>query len=137
MNQNKYIRAFVAGSAFPIIVIPYTYIGLPLLLKPDSDITYQFDVWLVPILIGLLNVIFIRYKNSWALSSVQKYWLFGAINGLFFSLLGTLLTNIPTDLFGLSDTTKFTMIPVAMILYGLIWRYIVRNINIMMNIESI
>jgi len=136
MNQNKYIKAFVAGSAFPIIVIPYVYIGVPLRYTPTAEIDYFADVMLVPILIGLLNVIFIKTRHFLKTSNKTKYWIFGAFNGLFFSSIGTLLTNIPTDLFRLPEDIRFVVIPFAMTLYALMWRYILRNINIMMNIEQ-
>jgi len=135
MNTNKYLKAFVAGSSFPVIITPYLYIGVPLHFNSSADVTYLFDVLLVPLMIGVINIIFIATRDTQT-SPTKRYWLFGAANGLFFSLLGTLVTNIPTDLFGLTEITKFAMIPVAMLLYSLIWRYVVRNINIMMSLES-
>ena len=136
MNNNPYLKAFIAGSAFPVIVIPYVYIGLPLQYTPTAEINYFADVMIIPLLIGLLNVIFVHVRHILQIPNRMKYWLFGGINGLAFSLIGTLLTNIPTDLFRLPEHLRFATIPIAICLYACMWRYIIRNINIMMDNEK-
>lgn len=134
MNNNKYIKAFIAGSAFPVIISPMLYLGIPFSLHPEVGFNYFSHMLVIPILVGLLNMLFIKVKHLLP-SGTSKYWMWGAGHGFVFSLLGNFYSNIPTDLFMLERPVAFITILIATILYACIWRFIIRNINVMMNID--
>ena len=134
MNQNKYVKAFVAGSAFPVILSPMLYLGIPSILYPVASFNYFEHLLIIPVLVGMLNVLFVGVKQHLP-SGVTRYWLWGAGHGFVFTLLGNFSSNIPTELFMLERPLAFVTIPIATILYALIWRYIIRNINVMMGID--
>lgn len=61
--QNLYFRAFVAGSSFPGVIIPLTYMGIATTLTPDSGLHYFSEVLSILILFGLLNILFISVRE--------------------------------------------------------------------------
>ena len=34
--KNKYIRAFIAASSFPVIFIPFMYLGISITANPEA-----------------------------------------------------------------------------------------------------
>ena len=134
MIHNISIRAFIAGSAFPVIIFPMLYLGIPSVLYPDADFNFFTHILSIPILVGLINIMFVNLKQ-YLPSGTTKYWLWGAGHGLVFTLIGNFSSEIPTELFMLDRPLAFITIPLAMILYSLIWRYVIRGINTMMDID--
>ncbi len=135
MTQNKYLKAFVAGSAFPVILSPMLYLGIPTVLYPEVQFNYFSHLLFIPFFVGLLNVLFIRYRHHLPFTRLKQYWIWGALHGFVFSLLGNFNSNIPTELFMLERPLAFITILAATILYAFIWRFIIRNINVMMQLD--
>lgn len=134
--KNIYLRAFIAGSSFPAVIIPLLYIGIAITLNPRAEFHYFYEVISILVLFGLLNMIFIHIKNHIPFSWVNKYWVFWIAHGIFFSSLGNFWLHIPERLFLLSGWTQYLTIPAAMILYGCIWRYLLRPVNSMIWLEK-
>ena len=135
INQNKHAKAFVAGSAFPVILAPMLYLGIPSTLHPAADFNFFSHILIIPILVGLLNMFFLTFRHTLPVTGRSAYWLWGALHGLAFTLLGNFSSDIPTELFMLERPLAFITIPIAAILYACIWRFIIYNINVMMNID--
>lgn len=133
--MKKYIRAFIAGSAFPVVVWPFIYIGIPSIYNPGSELVFESIALTLPIVIGILNILFIAIRNRLPFGSRGNYWFFGTLHGLSFSLYGNFISSIPQDLYLLNGIIQYVTIPAAILAYGLIWRYIIRNLNIMLEIE--
>jgi len=134
--KNIYAKAFIAGSSFLATAIPLLYMGIATKLSPEAGFDYFTEVFSIIILFGLLNILFISIRHLLPFWSVWKYWAFGIFHGLFFSFLGNFWLNVPERLFHLSEWTQYLTIPVAMILYALIWRYGVRTMNILVWIDK-
>jgi len=132
---SPYIRAFVAGSSFPAVVIPFLYLGIATTLNPEAGCHYFYEVMSVSILFGILNIIFYALSEHIPGTGVNKYWLFGAGHGLFFSSLGNFWLDIPERLFLLSWPVQYLTIPTAIIVYACIWRFLLRPVNRMVGIE--
>jgi len=134
--NSLYFRTFIAGSSFPVTCIPLLYMGIATTLTPDSGLHYFYEVLSICILFGLLNILFISIKSSLPFSDTGKYWFFGGCHGLFFSLLWNFWLWVPEKLFHLSGWTQYLTIPVAIILYGCIWRFLVRRVNRVIGVEK-
>lgn len=127
--RQKYLRAFVAGSSFLAILIPLTYMGIAVRMNPDAGFDYFSEVFSIAILFGLLNMLFVKIRDKLPFEWIKVYWFFGALHWLFFSLLWNFWLNVPEKLFMLSWWVQYLTIPVAMILYSLIWRFIMSKMN--------
>ena len=61
---------------------------------------------------------------------MNYYLAAGAFFGFGLSLYGNFVKDIPVDLFQFPDTAvQYIVIPIAMLLYALVWRYIAGNLN--------
>jgi len=134
--MKKYIRAFIAGSSFVVVVWPFIYIGIPSLYNPGAGITFELIALTLPLVVGLLNILFISIRNLLPFGVRGNYWFFGILHGLVFSLYGNFVSYIPQNLYLLDGPIQYITIPAAILAYGLIWRYIIRNLNIMLGIEE-
>lgn len=61
--NNLYLRAFIAGSSFPAVIIPLLYMGIATTLTPEAGFHYFYEVVSILTLFGLLNILFIFIKN--------------------------------------------------------------------------
>jgi len=136
MNNNTYLKAFIAGSAFPTILSPMLYLGIPTILFPQVEFSYFEHILTIAILIGLLNVLFTKIKHTLPFGPKGRYLFFGALHGFVFTMFGNFYSHIPTELYLLERPIAFLTIPIATVLYACIWRYIIRNVNIMLSIEN-
>lgn len=136
-QAKTYLKLFIAGSAFPVVIWPFLYLGIASYNNPAA--AFQFDLVpaVLPFLFGFTNMLrhairdYIFPKNL-----TLHYWTVGALYGLGLSLYGNFRKDIPVDLFGLPDTSiQYIIIPIAMLLYALVWRFIVKNINQLFSIE--
>lgn len=134
--KNKYVRAFIAASSFPVILIPFLYLGISITLNPEAGFNFFNEAIAVPILFGLINMLFIYFRDKLSVSPTAKYWIWGAGNGLLFSLLGNFWLHVPEKLFLLTGWVQYLTIPGAMILYACIWRFIVRPMNQLVDLEK-
>ena len=133
--MNRLVRAFVAGSAFPVVVWPFLYLGIPSLYNP-AGINFVSVAIALPIIVGVLNIIFISIKSWIPFRDQGKYWLYGSLHGLVFSLHGNFVAFIPRDLYLLEGPIQYLTIPAAILAYSLIWRYIIRRLNITLGIHT-
>lgn len=133
---GRAMAAFVAGSGYPVVFVPFTYLGVASLLRPESGFLYQAVVWFFPISMGLWNVLFVQNHERLAgLSLSARYWLAGIVLGIIFPVVGN-ATGVPAKLFGLEGPEGLAMIPIAMLGYGLIWRFPTRWMNRLMGLTA-
>lgn len=135
-SKNKALKAFIIGSSFPVIIWPFLYLGIASFLNPATSFDFEIAALTLPIVFGFLNLVQLRFqKLSW-LSKNNRYWSVGILYGLVLSLYGTFVSQLPRELFLLPDSPiQYITIPLAILAYALIWRYIVQNINSLFNVE--
>jgi len=127
--NSLYFRAFVAGSSFPVTIIPLVYMGIATTITPEAGFHYFYEVLSICILFGLLNIFFCSIRDNLPFLDTEKYWFFGWCHGLFFTILWNFWLHVPEKLFHLSGWIQYLTIPVAIILYAGIWRFLVRPVN--------
>ncbi len=134
--MRKIALAFVVGSSFPVVLWPFLYHGLPFLYNGLSESGFLGTALGFPIVMGLLNVLFLAIQRGLPFSENMNYWLYGAVQGFLFSLYGNFVLHLPTEHFLFEGTVQYITIPFATIVYALIWRYIIRNLNHAFQIHS-
>ena len=131
-----YYRAFVAGSSFPGVIIPLTYMGIATTLTPESGLHYFSEVLSIIFLFWIFNILFLAVRKYFPTEGINDYWVFGWLHGLVFSLLWNFWLGVPEKLFHLSGWMQYLTIPTAIILYACIWRYGISGVNSMLNLEE-
>lgn len=126
------------GSSFPVIFWPFLYLGLPKYLDPGKSFNFAIIPITLPFIFGLINVIQLSLKDHYKpKSSAWWYATVGGTYGLLLSLFGNFYGQVPMNLFGLNnDYYQYLTIPAAIIIYTLVWRFIVKNLNEIFNIDS-
>jgi len=135
--KNTSIKAFIIGSSFPVIIWPFLYLGIAKYINTESSFTYSLVPITLPIVFGIVNVLQLHLRPlSGKINRTTHYWLVGGLYGLGLSLYGNFIAHVPVNLFGLPDTAiQYTTIPLAIILYALVWRFIVKHLNHLFGIE--
>ena len=127
----QHLKAFVVGSSFPVVIWPFFYLGVSSFHYPDAKFSMDLVPVFLPFIFGFYNVVLLAIKRTWFASASMNYYLVaGALYGLGLSLYGNFVKDIPVDLFQLPDSAiQYLVIPVAILLYALVWRYIAGNLN--------
>jgi len=133
MDKKRLFRSFIAGSAFPVIIWPFLYLGVSFHFNPASSLNMGLVPLSVPILLGLANTIFVQVIKK---PKKKDYWIMGSFYGLVLSIYANFVTNLPTDLFLLSGPIQYATIPFAIIAYSLIWRYPIRMMNQFLSVHK-
>ena len=132
--MDAYLRAFVLGSSFPVMVFPLLYIGLPHMKRTTplpSGLRYETIPLALPLYYGAWNVLS-TYLGKQGLDKMMgtrgRLVATGALTGLVLSLIGRKIYNVPHELFGhRKDDTRVHY--VAPILYGGIFGFIVHYLQ--------
>lgn len=120
-------KGFVAGLAFPAIVLPLVY-SIFVLRAPDLLpilIPIYFYPMFIPLFFGLANVIFLRYSKKFG----KKHENMGLIiTGLLLGLIVTWLkiSTFLLFLFSVKEEHSYIILPVV---YALVFRFIIKRIN--------
>ena len=132
MTSKKFLKAFLAGVAFPATFMPIAYTLLYFfgpygVLKSHS---LQFIPMYLPIAWGIANVIYSQLSDG---LSIQKnnaaLWLTGIILGFLIAVLGVFIFQIPALVLGLRHGFEYLPLVLMPFIYGLIFRFIVKRIN--------
>lgn len=137
-NQTRtYIKLFISGSSFPAVIWPFLYLGIAAFLNPNESFRFELIPATLPFLFGLINIMRHLLRDYLFPKNIKlHYWTIGLLYGFVLSLFANLYGNIPLDLFLLPDTAvQYLTIPFAIILYALVWRYIIKNINELFGIK--
>ncbi len=127
-NVKTYIKAFVVGASYPMIVSTMLYIGLASIKRPEA-LTFPYVVLALIPVFGVVNMLAVAMGIS------QSYgWmaLLGAVFGLLLSLVGTFLADAPRKLFGWTGIERYRGIMVAPFLYAAIWGLMGTSLNRLM-----
>lgn len=130
MNTHPHLRAYLAGIAVPTFLLP-----LGLCVFAVARFVYHipiplergliFPLALLPILWGAWNVLYFLVGTHLRV----PFGVFGALFFLLFGPLGFFLAHFVLDLSFLPPGFLGLVIPVGLIAYYLIWKYLVLYFN--------
>lgn len=123
----KWLKAFIAGIVVPSIILPIMVLILTSLGK--SQLLTQPFLHFIPIIWGLWNIFYFKYlKNILPENQDVRLLITGAILGFLVAAYGTFWLNIPQTI-GLPDQVRYLPLVVAPILYAILWRFLVKDLN--------
>jgi len=134
--MHKMIKAFLAGLAFPSVFLPFAYSILYIIL-PNNVPTHpiQFVPLYIPILFGITNMIYVGVGDHCPVPGINnRLWTTGAILGFLVALIGIFVFRLPTIIFGFTGIIQYLPIILLPIIYGAIFRYIVKWLNRVLDI---
>jgi len=112
---------FLITSVISLITLGYLGVAFFNKGRPNS-VNYELMVLIIPLVYWLLGIVNYRVINEYGNNSSL---LVGALVGLCFSLIGRFILNLPITLFNLTKNNEYRVHIIAMIIYGLIFRFIV------------
>lgn len=129
MTHSKPLIAFIAGSSFPALLIPFIVLGTAMMLRPEQGFPPQFLLWVMPVVMGLWNMGLVKLSPKLpGKGSALTYWLAGAVIGLLFTIVGV-STGAPGRLYGLTGDKAPLIMPIGILAHGFIWGVMVRWTN--------
>ena len=136
MTFKNFIKSMLSGMAFPSIFLPLAYTAIYLY---ESNIIQanplQFIPMYIPIFFGITNVIYLWIGDRCPIQNIKwRLWTTGAILGLIVAFLGIFIFNVPTFVFGLSGGFEYLLLIFLPIIYGAIFRYIIKWLNTLLEI---
>ena len=122
-HKNKATKtlAFLSGSSFPGLAIPFLVLGTAMLIRPDQEVLPHTLLWGLPPIMGLWNIGLLYFSKT---MSQKSHFIAGAIIGLCFTLLGV-ATGAPSELYNLQGNQAYIMIPIGVVTHSFIWGVIV------------
>lgn len=131
MTSKKFVKAFLAGVGFPAVFLPLAYTMLFFMEYPSMKIhSLQFVPMYIPIVFGLANMLFVRLSDGTPAKNLDAgLWTTGACLGFIVAVIGVFVLHVPTMIFG--DMHGFQYLPLIAlpIIYGVIFRYVVKWLN--------
>jgi len=140
--QRSLTRAFVAGSAYPVALVPFLYFAGLTLLQRDFGMTWLVTVTeqdretvamllfaLLPVVTGVWNALFIAVYDLLPGSTPDhRHWLSGFLLGLALPVVGNLV-SAPELFLAVPFPGGIMAVPLIMVACGIVWRYLVQPIN--------
>jgi len=120
-------KDFLVGSSWPATIISMLYIGSAYIRTPPEKhpIHFQYIAWVLPILFGLTNALVGVIIPRTTLTMI----LVGATFGFFLSNVGIRIYQMSTKIFGFSKDRTYVPIPIALVLYAIIWGVVIHQLN--------
>lgn len=129
----KYLKAFMAGVALPVIICPFIFMWLA--YSGNINVLEHIPMYFIPMIWGLWNVLLIAIGKNCIIKNVNmRQWVHGGLLGLLIALVGLYIFKIDMALFGISLPQAYWMLLVAPITYGFVWRYVVLPLNKMVKV---
>jgi hypothetical protein len=123
----KLFRPLLAGLTLPAVMLPFLLLFF-YFFKGGFSVLFLIAPF-VPLVWGFWNILFINFESiSPIIDRDINIWLWGALLGLIFVSLMSLFgfTKSLLNIEGFMTYGIFFLVP---FLYGIIWRYFVKNIN--------
>lgn len=133
MTLKKFVKAFIAGLAFPAVFLPLAY-TLLFFVEHTALRTHslQFIPMYIPIVFGITNALYIHIGDGLPNKSVNAaLWAVGGCLGFVVAVLGVFFIHVPSLVFGsmLDNDLVYMPLIVLPIVYGFIFRYIIKWLN--------
>ena len=126
------MMAFLAGSSFPCLALPFLVLGIAMLIRPDQNVPPHSLLWGLPPVMGLWNIGLLHFSKT---MSRKAHIIAGVIIGLCFTTLGV-STGAPSELYGLEGNQAYMMIPIGVASHSFIWGVIVYWVNGKLGVRS-
>lgn len=132
------LKSFLAGLVFPAVVLPFFYLFLYFWgIGEIPNAPVQFVPLFLPLLFGVVNIFFVNMNEQYSPATEDKrLWWTGGIMGLCLAVFGVFVFNFPVLLFDLSGWWQYAPLVLAPLLYGLIWRYVIKALNKFLKVEE-
>jgi hypothetical protein len=131
MNKHPYLRAYLAGIAVPTVFLLVMMTGYTLFryvhnIPVPIERVIVFPMAAVPNVWGLWNVLYLAVIRRWGIS----LGVFGGVLPLLLAPGGYLVTRllsftVPPQVFSIAPFA----LPVGLIVYYLVWKYVVGFLN--------
>lgn len=133
MHHHLFVKALVAGLAFPAICAPLLY-GLAVYMQPEMGV-YSLDSaytpLFTPLICGIANIVYVRLTRIFTKVSRNNLLLaVGILLGVIVSLL-----HIQTLFLDFFPGFKSVSIIVLPLVYALMFRFIVKWFNKVLGVE--
>lgn len=131
MDFRKFCKAFMAGMFFPALFLTLMYTMLYCCSSTNiQTFPAQFFVMYIPVLFGITNCLYKWVGDCCPIKDFNlRLWVTGGILGLIVALFGVFVFNIPSLLFNFSGILVYFPLIFMPIVYGAIFRYIVKWLN--------
>lgn len=124
----RYVKAFIAGLAFPATFLPMVYLLLYIFNLNVKNLPLQFIPLYLPLVWGLWNILFFYIADKYpVLYRNKRYFLMGFALGLIWALFAVFRLNLHL-LFNFTISIFWILITVPLI-YGLLWMLVVKYLN--------
>lgn len=125
--MKNLIKAWIAGSALPSLVLPFV-LCLALRLDRPQVLNIPF-LHFIPLIWGVWNILyFLILKKILPGDANTRLLLAGALLGLFIAAYAIFDLNIPS-LLGIPEALRYVPLVLAPIVYAILWRFIVKPLN--------
>ena len=119
------LKYFIVGSSLPICLITLLYNGKAFSdAGRPSDMPYEIIPIFDPLVFGVMNVLMNVLQGGWWIPLVV-----GALTGMIFSSIGRFKFGLPTRFFKFNAKNEHYVHLYAVILYALIFKFVVQNVN--------
>jgi len=130
----KYLKAFIAGLAFPATIFPIIYFIISSV--EGLAVLRTLPIYFVPLAWGVWNVIYFAVgKKCPIVKQNLRLYAHGAILGFIAALLVVFAFKIPL-LLGATGSFIYAPLVVAPAIYSILWRYFVKYLNSLIGLED-
>ncbi len=139
MTKDQLFKSFIAGLAFPAFFLPFFYTFMYFVVgQPIQENPLQFIPLYLPLLFAITNVIYIWIGDRCPIKGINaRLWVTGAILGFIVAIIGVFMINIPTLVFGFTGSLRYLPIILMPIIYGAIFRYIIKWLNRLLGLSNV
>lgn len=130
----KHLRAFIAGIALPSVLVPF-FLYLAIYLGKPQVLDVPF-LHVLPLVWGIWNILYFAFFRNFIPASVDvRLLVTGAVLGLLVAFCGIFWLHVP-DLLGLAGSYRYIPLIVGPVVYAVLWRYIVKPLNVLVGLEE-
>lgn len=130
----KYVRIFIAGMAFPSILLPFLFF-LAWVFGKTQIFSIPF-LHFIPLIWGIWNILYFTYfLKKFPQNPTVRLLITGGILGFLIAIYGVFVLNIPT-LMGFPKSFTYLPLIVVPILYAVFWLFIVQPLNRMLGVNE-
>jgi len=124
----KYLRALMAGIFLPAIVFPTMTIVL--LLTGNLYLMEILPLYIIPFLWALWNVLYFAVGRKCPIKDQNpRLFVHGATLGFIIAAFAVFIFKIDQLLFGCWSPNVYSLLIIAPLGYGLLWRFLVKPLN--------
>jgi len=124
----KYLKAFIAGLAFPAALLPVPLFVLS--LSGKINILEIMPIYLVPWVWGIWNVLYFVVGEKCPVKKPNlRLWITGFTLGFLLALLVVFVFRLPPLVFGVKGCWQYFPLIVIPLVYSVLWRYVVKYLN--------